>query len=368
MNLFDTATFDSLRRTADGYLVTDVRVARTGVQSYKGKELGIEGRDSDTIRLWRPEDEVFKDTAMQSYAHRPVTIEHPKKMVDATTWKEVSVGQTGDQVVRDGQFVRVPMVLMDAAAIKAVESGKRELSMGYTCEIELADGVTPDGEPYDAIQRNLRMNHLAVVTMARGGSQLKLGDELNQEEEKMTDNVHKTRTVLVDGLQVETTDAGAAAIERLQRNLADAAVAAKAANDAASAEMAKRDAEIDGLKKQVLTDAALDARVASRIALVDNARKIDPKVVTDGKTDDEIRRAVVVAAIGDTMASKDTAYLNVRFDVLVEDAAKADPVRKAAMDGSHVRPHGVNIADAAYADSLKEAENAWKGTSQKVEH
>ena len=35
----------------------------------------------------------------------------------------VAVGQTGSEIVRDGEFVRVPLVLMDAAAINAYESG-----------------------------------------------------------------------------------------------------------------------------------------------------------------------------------------------------------------------------------------------------
>lgn len=364
IELTDIVVLDAPRITADGYLATEARVARTGVQVYLGSELGM--KDRTTVRVWRPEEEVFKADAIRSYAHRPVTVGHPKGLVTADNWKEVSVGQTGDEVVRDGQFVRVPMVLMDKAAIDAVIGGSRELSMGYSCKIEVTDGVTPEGEPYDAIQRNLRMNHLAIVAMARGGAQLRIGDETSKEE-KMTDNVHKTRTVLVDGLSVETTDAGAVAIQKLQKDLADAQAAAEKATRDHSAALAAKDAEIDKLGKKVMTDAEIDARVAVRARLCETARKIDPKVVTDGKTDADIRRAVVDTKIGDAAKGKDDTYIEVRFDILAEDAGKADPVREAAASGSghKMMIDAKGVADVAYAESLKEMSAAWQGNASK---
>ena len=47
---------------------------------------------------------------------------------------------------------------MDAAAINAVYSGQRELSVGYKVEVELVDGVAPDGTQYQARQ----IGHLQV--------------------------------------------------------------------------------------------------------------------------------------------------------------------------------------------------------------
>src|SRR5690606_13036081 len=136
--------------------------------------------DRPTVRVYRPETEVFSKDALHTYAHRPVTLDHPDEAVTADNWKDYAIGQTGGEVARDGEFVRVPLVLMDSKAIEAVENGKRELSMGYSAELVFDSGVTPDGQEYDAIQKNLRMNHLAVVTMARGGSQLKIGDNLEK--------------------------------------------------------------------------------------------------------------------------------------------------------------------------------------------
>jgi uncharacterized protein len=357
MNFIDNVALSdaATRETPEGYLVVQARVARTGIQTYKGSELGI--NDRDTIRLYRPEDEVFKQGSMSSYAHRPVTLDHPKQMVDASNWKKTAVGQTGEEVVRDGSFVRVPMVIMDADAIKAVKSGVRELSMGYSCNIELVDGVTPDGQPYDAIQRDLRMNHLAIVPVARGGSQLRIGDN---GEQPMNDIVHKTRTVLVDGLQVEATDASATAIEKLLKERTALTDAAKEAEGKHQREIAAKDAEIDSFKKQVLTDADLDKRVAERVAFVDKARKIMPTIAVDGKSISQLRREIVVAKVGDSVKDKGDEYIEARFDLL----ADADPIRQPGGQ-PFVNPN-VNLADKAYADSQTELSQAWMGNQQKT--
>ena len=175
MILHDTFTLDGVRRTGDGYLAAFARVARTGVQVYRGSELGRP--DLEQVRVYRPPEEVFAPDALKSFAHRPVTLRHPAVPVTARNWKKYAGGQTGDEVVRDGEFVRVPMVMMDQALIDAYErDGIKELSMGYSTDIQWRTGVTDAGEEYDAVQTAIRGNHLAVVPAARGGDQLRIGD------------------------------------------------------------------------------------------------------------------------------------------------------------------------------------------------
>src|SRR5690606_15489766 len=138
MILHDTVTVAGKpRRTKDGYLVADARVARTGIQQYLGSELGKP--ELPIVRVYRPEESVFHADAMLSYAYRPMTNDHPAEPVTADNWRDVAVGQTGGEVARDGDFVRVPLVLMDATAIADYEAGKRELSMGYEAEIVFQD-------------------------------------------------------------------------------------------------------------------------------------------------------------------------------------------------------------------------------------
>ena len=176
MELHDAVAVDdaATRITGDGYLVSSARVARTGIQDYAGHEL--DRPDMPNVRVYRPESEVFAADALRSYAHRPVTNNHPDENVDVNNWKRYGAGMTGDEVMRDGEYIRVPLTLMDAEAVNDFRAGKRELSMGYSCQIDFQDGVTPDGEQYDAIQSKLRMNHLALVDRARGGEGLKIGD------------------------------------------------------------------------------------------------------------------------------------------------------------------------------------------------
>src|SRR5690606_22333639 len=84
----------------------------------------------------------------------------------------------GDEILRDGEFIRVPMMVMDGAAIKAVEDGKVELSAGYVSTLVWGAGKTPEGLTFDAQQTDIRINHVAIVREARGGPMLKLGDAL----------------------------------------------------------------------------------------------------------------------------------------------------------------------------------------------
>ena len=154
MKFTDLAPIAGTRRTADGYLVADVRTARTGIQLYAGHEVGKP--EMATVKVYRPEDQVFDKASLGSYAHKPVTSDHPDEAVTADNWKALSVGQIGDEVARDGEFVRIPLIVMDGATIGEIEGGKRELSAGYTCDLAWEPGPTPAGEKYDAIQKDIR--------------------------------------------------------------------------------------------------------------------------------------------------------------------------------------------------------------------
>jgi hypothetical protein len=193
IQMFDAFVVDGVRRTSDGYLTCNARVARTGIQTYKGSELGRP--DLGEVRVYRPPSEVFSKDAMHSMAHRPITLNHPSEQVNAANWKKYAIGHTGDEVVRDGDVIRVPMVVMDAAAIDAIESGKaKELSVGYTTDLKWKKGTTDKGETYDAMQTAIRGNHLAVVPVARGGDKLRVGDD-DSVQEIDPDSLHYLRVM-----------------------------------------------------------------------------------------------------------------------------------------------------------------------------
>lgn len=356
MEFYDTAPLSSVRRTADGYLVADVRVARTGIQTYRGSELGLP--HLEMLRVYRPEEAVFDAASLRTYAHRPVTRGHPDKNVSSKNWRDLSVGILGGEVVRDGQYVRVPLMLMDEDVISLVESGaEREVSMGYTASLELSDGVTPEGEPYDAVMSGLRMNHVAVCRQARGGSELRIGD--NTKEQAMPDNLKK---VVVDGLTIEVTDQGHEAIGKLQRKIEDAAAEHQRNLDAKDAQLATKDAEIDELKKKIVTDEQLQEMVAKRQVLVDAAIRItgDNNIAVGKVTDAEIRRAVVAKKLGDQRAdaTKSDAYIEVAFDTLADAANKADPVKDSVSTASAAATSNLPSNFQAYQQMIADMANA----------
>lgn len=373
----------NVRKTADGYLTANVRVARTGIQIYRGSELGL--NDVEFVRVYRPESTVFDKDSLHSYAHKPVTIDHPPEPVTADNWKKYSVGQVGDEVLKDGEFVRVPMVLMDAQAIKDVEAGKKQLSLGYMTALDFEPGVTEDGQEYDAIQTAIRANHLAVVTAARGGPSLRIGDDQRKKETtKMTDI--KMKIVMVDGLPVQLgDDTSATIVERTlkvigdarDKALADIASLQKQLNDgatalaAAQAELKKttetKDAEIDVLKKQLadatVTPARLDQLVKDRAEVVGKAKAIlGDKLVVDGKTIAEIRKQVVDAKMGDVAKTYSEDAVTAAFTALTVDAKTPVDQLGNALAHQVVDQVGVDVVDKAYDEQDKYLKNAWRNT------
>lgn len=156
------------------------------------------------------------------------------------------------------------------------------------------------------------------------------------------------KTIIVDGLPVETTDAGEAAVNKLRgmldtagKALTDANAAHATAIAAKDAELGTKDATIADLQKQVVTGPALDALVADRAAVTAKAKAIAPTLDTAGKTNADIKRAAVASKIGDEkVKDKSDDYVGALFDHLAADTSDADPVRDAIRDNVH------NVNDA----------------------
>lgn len=338
MEFFDRLTLDAPRRTGDGYLVASVKVARTGIQTYTGREADPENkhgmRDKAIVRVYRPEDEVFHVDSLRSYAHRPVTNDHPTEAVTAENWKDHSVGQTDGDVMRDGQFVRVSMVVMDAAAIRAVEAGKNQLSQGYTCDLAWEAGQTKDGLEYDAVQRNIRANHTAIVGLARGGSELKIGDSA----------VTKPVAITLDGVShtVNLDDAAAILVSQLQTRLTDTAaklITADASVTKLTSDLGTATGKIAALEQQikdgVLTPAKLDAAVAERAKVIDTAKKIAPAIVVDGLTDAEVRKAAVKAKLGDAATTMSDDAISGAFSAYAATITGTDTLKDGLRGVQH---------------------------------
>ena len=181
-----------VRPTPQGGLCVEAAVARSGVLEY-----------SDGTRTWReyrPEEEVFAADSLATLRGAVVTNEHPEALVTPDTFKAVSCGHAHDDVRRDGNLVVVDLDVQDAALCRLVEAGeRRKVSCGYTCEVEHTAGVTPDGERYDAIQRRIRHNHVALLAPGEGRS----GPEVSLRMDGAA--VHVRRVDAAKGLSMKRT-------------------------------------------------------------------------------------------------------------------------------------------------------------------
>jgi hypothetical protein len=361
----DTAPLTGARITADGYMVGEVLCARTGCQDYLASDFGI--LEGGVVTVYRAPEVVFAKDSLATFAGKPVTIGHPSEAVTAANWKALAVGDIGTDIARDGEFVRVPYKVMDAGAIADIQAGTREVSMGYTTGVQMRDGVAPDGTAYQAVQTGpIRINHLAIVPKARGGSQLRIGDDAapwgvapltpKQKEIGMSDQL---KTVVLGDKAVQVAAADAHTIDAFKADAAKALTDAKADHDKAmavkDASLAAKDAEIATLKAKTMTDADIDKLVADRADLISKAKAIHATVDTAGKSAADIKRAVVTAKIGDEATGKSEAYLDAMFDILAT-ADKADPIKAALADGKNKQPTG-----DIYAERNKQLSDAWKG-------
>lgn len=363
VQFLDKAALTGVKKTAEGYLVADAFTARTGIQTYLGSEVGRP--DLSIVRVYRPEEEVFSKDSLQSFSHIPVTDEHPREAVTSDNWAKLAKGEASTDVLRDGERLRIPIVLKDKAAIQVVEDGKRELSVGYTCDLMFESGLTTDGQSFDAVQRNIRANHIAIVSRGRAGSEFRIGDSwgaipVNQE------NIMTTRTILVDGISIVTTDQGAQAIEKLQtivsKLMADFDVLVLDHGKVINA----KDTEIGQLKIQlkqaqdsIPTGAMLDKMVADRTSLIADARILSKDLAVDGLSDSNIRKAAVAAIYGDDMVKDSSdAEITGMFRAAVVDSSKksADPVKNALTNGAGKQ----QIADNGQTAYEARLSNAWK--------
>lgn len=317
----DRMTLSKRTVTADGHLVAPATIARTGIQVYRAYELGLSHLNPMlAVRLYRPPEEVFATDSMSTFEGVPVTNDHPEgNVVHDDNREEVTVGYaTG--IAQDGDLMTGLLTVTDRKVVDAIAKGKAEISNGYSFSLDMTPGYMPDGTAYDGVQRNIRGNHVAIVDSARCGSACRIADSQPQGAKPMA-----VRKVTIDGIPFELDEAAAAAVDKLVGDrdalknraptipaitykIGDASITVSgdkvveefAAKDAL---IIAKDAEIEALKKDVMTPAARDAMVADWAKTLNEAKRLVPAIATDGKTCLAIRREVLASvSAGDTRA------------------------------------------------------------------
>lgn len=174
MNFTDGMSITDAVVTSAGFFEANARTARAGVQQYMGREIGRP--DLGMVNVYRDADEVFSHDSLHTFSKIPITLDHPPEAVTADNWRRYAVGTSGEEVLRDGQFLKIGLKITDRSAIDAVRSGKRELSVGYESELVWGDCTALDGTRCQARQTKIRANHIAIVARGRAGSEVRIRD------------------------------------------------------------------------------------------------------------------------------------------------------------------------------------------------
>lgn len=403
---FDRGRLDGPKVTEAGYLKAEAFPTRAGVFLYMNA-------DGTLRRELRHPDQVFNADSLKTLAEIPMTNTHPREPLNANNTKQYAVGWTGPSPTKDANnMVKTTITVYDASTIAEIVSGaKQELSCGYFCDVEFTPGVW-NGEQYDAIQKNIRYNHLATVEEGRAGPDAKVkldsmrfdaaekdfgvmvldakekssgaksenpvvSKTVTEDENQKRENTMPVK-MTIDTIEIEVADAATAqlikakvdAAVKLSAEVADAKKSIETLTgkvDALIADGKKKDEEITSLKADTskkMTDKEIMDKAESITKVREFAKKVlgkDTKV--DEMTIDGIKKAVVGKLLPDVKVDEKSAeYIDAAFDTQFASDAKSagDPVRKAIEDRAAQGGAGKSNPAQARADRQKADAEAWK--------
>lgn len=163
------------------YQVHDNPLSKVGIFPYSGSQVG--GDPSRVYNVYRPAEELSDPDTIESFKLVPFINNHtmlgdPDKDPGLTPVEEKGMeGVLGENIYfKDGTlYGNLKILSKNLASI--IDDGKKELSLGYRCRYEIISG-TWNGQPYDAIQRDIRGNHVALVDEGRMGKEVAVLDQL----------------------------------------------------------------------------------------------------------------------------------------------------------------------------------------------
>lgn len=384
LDLCDDYMQSKMVKTPEGFLKGRAIVTNVGVFKYTNA-------DGTVVNELRPPEEVFHQDSIASLCMLPITNNHPMELVDSENIKKYQIGHLGDGVCRDAYHLSAPVVITDADAVSQSENGKIALSCGYTVDVEPKSGVWM-GVAYDAIQRNIRYNHLALVDRARAGDAAKLKmdsahavclDVFDMKPENEKSNMEDPmKKVKIDGVEyeaeakvIETLTKADSRIDEMtkqsEKDKADHATALQALQgklDSAVENCEKLKKDVADLQAKEPT--SINDAVNAKLALLDSARSVGVEVKAD-MSDEDIRKAVIVKAFPkavEKMDKADPAYIAARFDAALEllateDKNRADNRQQAAdlVNGTEVIWDTAEVnSDDARAKMIKNMQEAHK--------
>ena len=334
---YDTAPIDKVTQDAQtGFIhITDVPIARVGVFPYLKADNSVE------MEAKLP-TELLSDSTVSSADSKPVTNDHPTELVNQQNASKYMKGFTADNAHVDNDTLKVDMIITDADLISEINKGKQELSIGFETEIIPEKGEYK-GVAYDSVQRNIQINHVAVVEHGRAGHSVRLiGDSaemIEQQDVQKKGKQMETTKVRLDGADVTVATGDAdkiikldadnsekekkindlkAQIKDLQDQLAKLQGDDEEAKKNADKAQAKADAaekELADLKKKYSGD-AMDKAISARMELINKVKPyVGDSYEFKGKSEKQLKLDAI-KALDDSvdLTDKSDDYIEAYFD------------------------------------------------------
>ena len=336
---YDKALITDVSETAEGYLnVTACPITRPGVFPYR--------RDDGTVTMEaKLPDELFSDKTIQSANAKPITNDHPSEPVTVANYQKYAKGMTHTDAAVKNNKLSISFTVTDSKTIELVNAGKKELSIGFTADVKKETGSYL-GQKYDSVQRNMEINHIAIVDQGRAGPSVAIrGDSaafMIDSSDKNKQGGNNMSQVRIDNKDYEVDSVVKARIDALEAQVTAANVQA--------GEVDKITGERDGLKTQVVTlekelaeekakiptGDALDQMVADRMALASKATTfLGDSFDMTGKSDREVKEAVIQSVNKDFKGDgKSDDYVNAFFDSVTATSTNSGFTQGAAFSRS----------------------------------
>lgn len=162
----------------DYWLIPDNPMTKIGVFPYLGRQISPELEPDKIYNVLRPKEELTRPETLKSLELIPLINDHTMIGTEPGMHpaEEVGVeGTTGANVKVNSKLITNDLRCFTENIKNEISSGKKDLSMGYRCRYELTSGEF-EGEHYDAIQRDIIFNHIALVDEGRMGKDVRVMD------------------------------------------------------------------------------------------------------------------------------------------------------------------------------------------------
>lgn len=175
-------------------------ISQVGVFPYLGKNISDQLEPNKIYFVYRPASELFAPETLESFNSTPLPLvdEHEMLGDGATPAENKGIHGVISNVRQDGKLLVGDISIYSETMKDEINRGKKDLSMGYYCEYDLQEGEY-DGQHYDAVQRNLRGNHVALVDQGRCGHSVRVYDHFSIEEQTAAQDADDQDTAREDG-------------------------------------------------------------------------------------------------------------------------------------------------------------------------